>query len=95
MNSPSPSQVLDALRPIIDPDFRKSIVEDDDSPNFRGGRSGSLRSRTGGVSSRAINMTSVSTDNLQMEPDDETKPLWTPRAQAKAAMPVVAENASM
>ena len=27
MNSPSPSQVLDALRPIIDPDFRKSIVD--------------------------------------------------------------------
>ena len=27
MNPPSPSQVLDALRPIIDPDFQKSIVD--------------------------------------------------------------------
>ena len=27
MNSPSPSRVLDALRPIIDPDFNKSIVD--------------------------------------------------------------------
>ncbi len=26
-DSVSPSQVLDALRPIIDPDFKKSIVE--------------------------------------------------------------------